>query len=75
MLRWRNIFFAMAFYQLCRKLPGVATRMILKWTRRQVGPELERHFTPSYAPWDQRLCLVPDGDLFRALRAGRASVV
>ena len=37
--------------------------------------DIDTHFTPRYEPWDQRLCLAPDGDLFRAIRAGRASVV
>ena len=51
--------------------------MVRKGQRQVLGPgyDLNTHFTPTYKPWDQRMCLVPDGDLFRALRTGRASVV
>jgi cation diffusion facilitator CzcD-associated flavoprotein CzcO len=52
-------------------------RFIVGMVRQQLGPDYDvaRHFTPRYNPWDQRLCLVPDADLFKALRSGRASVV
>jgi cation diffusion facilitator CzcD-associated flavoprotein CzcO len=65
-----------ASYQLSRRQPKLARQMFLKWVRLAVGPGVDmRHFTPEYAPWDQRLCVVPDGDLFKALRRGHASVV
>ena len=74
--RWKNVVLGMAFYQYCRRSPERAKRMLVGWVRRQVRNEGElAHFTPTYKPWDQRLCLVPNGDLFRALHKGTASVV
>lgn len=74
--RARNIAVQQASYQLSRKQPELARRMFLNWVRAAVGTRVDmRHFTPDYAPWDQRLCVVPDGDLFKALRRGQASVV
>jgi cation diffusion facilitator CzcD-associated flavoprotein CzcO len=74
--RARNIAVQQASYQLSRRQPKLARQMFLKWVRLAVGPGVDmRHFTPEYAPWDQRLCVVPDGDLFKALRRGHASVV
>ena len=75
--RWRNVLLTMFFYNLARKKPAKFKAGVLKGVRAQLGPDYDvaTHFTPSYNPWDQRLCLVPDSDLFRALRSGRASVV
>lgn len=74
--RWKNVLLGMFFYNLARKRPETMKRLIAKGVRRQLGEEYDlKHFTPSYNPWDQRLCLVPDSDLFRAIREGRASVV
>ena len=75
--RARNIAFSTAFYQFCRRLPGVARRVLLQRSRRELGDAdaVRDHFTPAYDPWDQRFCAVPDGDLFRAVRSGRARVV
>ena len=74
--RWKNVLLGMFFYNLARGRPETMKRLIAKGVRKQVGEEyLARHFTPQYDPWDQRLCLVPDSDLFRAIREGRASVV
>jgi monooxygenase len=74
--RWKNVLVGMFFYNLARARPDLFKRMIAKGNRRQLGPEYDlRHFTPQYNPWDQRLCLAPDADIFRAIRAGRASVV
>jgi monooxygenase len=74
--RWKNVLLGMFFYNLSRKRPKVMKRLIAKGVKNELGEEIaERHFTPSYNPWDQRLCLVPDSDLFRAIRDGRASVV
>ncbi|HEX7790097.1 MAG TPA: NAD(P)/FAD-dependent oxidoreductase [Afipia sp.] len=77
MIRWRNVLFGMYFFQLCRRKPDVARKMILGAARKQLPPDYDigTHFTPRYNPWQQRLCLVPDGDLFNAIRDGRASVV
>jgi monooxygenase len=75
--RWKNVLIGMAFYALCRKAPERARKMIRRQLRVELGPDydIDRHFSPSYKPWDQRVCLVPDGDLFRAIRSGRATVV
>ncbi len=75
--RWRNVLLTMLFYQLSRKRPARVKAALLKLARHQVGSkvDVDTHFKPRYNPWDQRLCLVPDGDLFRVLRTGTASVV
>jgi monooxygenase len=75
--RWKNVLLGMGFYSFCRKAPGVAKRLLVHQMKRRVGGavDTQTHFTPAYDPWDQRLCLVPDGDLFAALRRGNASVV
>jgi cation diffusion facilitator CzcD-associated flavoprotein CzcO len=73
--RWKNVTLAMFFYALARGRPEFFKRMVMKGVRHKLGPEYEKHFTPSYNPWDQRLCLVPDADLFKSLAAGKASVV
>ena len=66
----------MFFYNLARKRPDVFKWMLAKGVRNQLGEQYDlKHFTPQYNPWDQRLCLVPDSDLFNAIREGRASVV
>ncbi len=74
--RWKNVLMGMFFYNLARRRPEVFKRMLAKGARKQLGQDFDlRHFTPNYNPWDQRLCLVPNADLFRAIREGRASVV
>lgn len=75
--RWKNIGLQRWFYGRTRKAPEKVKRQLLKWVRAELGDDfdVEKHFTPDYDPWDQRLCLVPNSDLFRALRSGRASVV
>lgn len=77
LIRWRNVMWGMYFFQLCRRKPERAKQMILGGVRHALGPDYDigTHFTPRYNPWQQRLCLVPDGDLFRAIRRGSASVV
>ena len=77
LVRLKNVAISMHFYRLARKYPDQAKARLLALVRRQLGPDYDvaRHFTPQYKPWDQRLCLVPDGDLFKALREGRAEVV
>ncbi|HEX7945127.1 MAG TPA: NAD(P)/FAD-dependent oxidoreductase [Phenylobacterium sp.] len=76
-VRWRNVLFGMWFFNMARKKPAAVKANILKMVREQLGPDydVDRHFTPSYNPWDQRLCLVPDADMFNEIKAGRASVV
>ena len=67
----------MYFFQLSRRKPARVKQWILGGVRMALGPDYDvaTHFTPRYNPWDQRLCLVPDGDLFKAIRENRASVV
>jgi cation diffusion facilitator CzcD-associated flavoprotein CzcO len=66
-----------ALYQVCRRAPKFATRLLQSGVRKHVGEgvAIDPHFTPAYGPWDQRLCLVPDADLFKALRSDKASIV
>ena len=75
--RWKNVFLQAFFYRLARRRPEHVAQRIIAMAAAQLGPgcDADVHFTPRYKPWDQRLCLVPDGDLFAAIRAGRASVV
>jgi cation diffusion facilitator CzcD-associated flavoprotein CzcO len=70
------VLLGMFFYALSRRRPDIMKRLIAKGVRKNLGEDYDlKHFTPQYDPWDQRLCLVPDSDLFRAIRGGRASVV
>ncbi|MBO0763293.1 MAG: NAD(P)-binding protein [Hyphomicrobiaceae bacterium] len=74
--RWKSIFLQTYFYSVARRRPEAAKQRIIELAQAELGPGIDvRHFTPRYNPWDQRLCLVPDGDLFKAIRAGKASVV
>jgi cation diffusion facilitator CzcD-associated flavoprotein CzcO len=75
--RWKNVFLTTLFYNFSRKYPERAKRLLLHWVRLWLGSDegIAEHFTPRYAPWDQRVCLVPDGDLFMALRSGKAEIV
>jgi cation diffusion facilitator CzcD-associated flavoprotein CzcO len=77
LVRAKNVLMQLYFYRLARKYPAQAKARLVGLVRAQLPPgyDVERHFTPHYNPWDQRVCLVPDGDLFAALREGRASVV
>ena len=77
MTRWKNVAMSMFFYQLSRRRPELVKKLLRKQMRKELGPDfdIDRHFKPEYNPWDQRLCLVPNADLFRALRKGHASVV
>jgi cation diffusion facilitator CzcD-associated flavoprotein CzcO len=76
-VRWKNVLLQTAFYQLSRRRPELVKRMIRRGVERSLpaGYDVDTHFTPRYNPWDQRMCLVPDGDLFRAISSGRATVV
>ncbi|WP_122819072.1 flavin-containing monooxygenase [Nocardioides pantholopis] len=76
LVRWKNILVATGFYQLARRRPAAVKRLIREQVARQLPDvDVDTHFRPSYDPWDQRLCFVPDGDLFRAMRRGSADVV
>ena len=75
--RWKNVGLQQFFYGQTRKRPDRVKKRLLDMVRQELGPDydVEKHFTPSYNPWDQRLCLVPNSDLFAAIRSGKASVV
>ena len=75
--RWRLILLDMYYYRVIRRKPALAKQMILQFVQQELGPgyDVATHFSPAYNPWDQRLCLAPDGDLFAAIRSGKASVV
>jgi monooxygenase len=76
-MRWRNMRMALAIYAFSRRWPQAARRLFRRALARRLPPgfDVDTHFNPRYDPWDQRLCLAPDGDLFEAISAGRASVV
>lgn len=76
-VRWKNVLYSIFVYDLARRKPGVVKQKIAEAQQAFLGPDFDvaKHLTPSYDPWDQRLCLVPDGDLFRVLKAGKASIV
>ncbi|TPG12857.1 NAD(P)/FAD-dependent oxidoreductase [Sphingomonas oligophenolica] len=75
--RWKNVLFGMFFYNMARKKPERTKERLLGMVREHLSPDYDiaTHFTPRYNPWDQRLCLVPDADLFDAINAGTATIV
>lgn len=74
--RWKNVLLGMWFYGLTRRKPAMVKQRIIAMVQDALGPDFDvgKHFTPRYNVWDQRLCLVPDADLFEAIKSGRASV-
>ena len=77
LIKWKNVLISMFFYNYSRKQPLKMKARILKFAKMQLpeGFDVDKHFSPRYNPWDQRLCVVPDGDLFRVIRKGGASIV
>ena len=75
--RWKNVLFGLGFYTFSRRFPERTKRFLIEQAAKKLAgsADVATHFTPSYKPWDQRLCLVPDADLFEAIREGRAEVV
>ena len=74
--RWKNILYNQFFYTLSRTRPSIMKRLISKGVKTELGDQYDlAHFTPRYNPWDQRLCLVPDSNLFEVIRNRRASIV
>ena len=74
--RWKNVLLQQYFFRAMRKRPDRAKKSLVDMVRQELpGHDVDTHFTPRYNPWDQRLCLVPDADLFASLREGKASVV
>jgi len=77
LVRWKNALLATLVFKLSRRRPQLVKRLLRRGVQKRlpVGYDVDTHFKPRYEPWDQRLCLVPDGDLFEAISAGQASVV
>ncbi len=75
--RWKNVAMQLLFFNIARKKPEKTKERLLGLVREHLGPDYDiaTHFTPRYNPWDQRLCLVPDADLFDSLKSGTSSVV
>jgi monooxygenase len=74
--RWKQVLLSLYVFQLCRRYPAKVKRLMLGKVRKALGPDFDvaKHFTPRYNPWDQRLCLAPDGDFFASIKSGSASV-
>lgn len=76
MARRRNIRLQRWLYVAAQRWPHALRKLLLWAARQQLGKDFDmRHFQPSYMPWDERLCVVPNGDLFQVLRKGKASIV
>lgn len=75
--RWRKIILQITFFKACRKWPKTMKNLIVKGVKKELGEDFDvgKHFSPSYNPWDQRMCLVPDSDLFKAIKNKSASIV
>jgi monooxygenase len=76
-VRWKNALLGMVFYGLSRRRPALMRSLLRKGAIKNLPPgyDVDTHFTPAYEPWDQRMCLAPDADFFRAIASGKASVV
>jgi monooxygenase len=75
--KWKNVLYSIAMFHLARTKPEKMKALIISGIKQQLHPEydVKRHFTPRYNPWDQRVCLAPDGDLFAAICSGRVEIV
>jgi monooxygenase len=77
LVRWKSILLGVGIFQLSRRRPGLMKALLRRGAMAQLpaGFDVDTHLAPRYDPWDQRLCVAPDGDLFRALGSGRAEIV
>ncbi len=77
LVRWRNVLVSLFFYNYARRKPDAVRKRLLAMARKDLGPDydIRTHFTPRYNPWDQRMCLVPDADLFEAVKSEAAEIV
>jgi cation diffusion facilitator CzcD-associated flavoprotein CzcO len=75
--RWKNVSFMTYIYQLSQRFPNFVKRRLIRKARKRLGTDfdVDTHFTPRYRPWEQRMCLIPDADMFVAIKSGRAGVV
>jgi len=76
-VRWKNFLFGFGFYKFSKAFPKASKRLLIKGAKKALPEHIDvgKHFTPKYFPWDQRLCLVPDGDLFEALHKDNCHIV
>ena len=75
-VRWKQVLLGMFFFQLSRRAPKLVSRRMRERVAEALpGYDVATHFTPRYKPWDQRVCLIPDGDLFEAIKSGKVSIV
>ncbi len=76
LIRFKNILFSIVFFNLCRSFPESMKKFIIKGAKKQLGDfPVAPHFTPNYKPWEQRFCIAPDGDFFKVIKEGKASVI
>ncbi len=77
MIRWRNVAMQLFLFNMARSKPAKFKQQLISLVSKELGPDYDvaTHFTPKYNPWDQRLCLVPDSDLFQSIKTGKATVV
>ena len=75
--RWKNIMLGILFYNISRRRPKFTAKLLKLGVKSRIKQDIDidKHFTPKYNPWDQRLCLVPDSDLFESLNSGKAEIV
>jgi monooxygenase len=76
-VRWKNVLRQIVAFNVARRAPRFSRKLVRRMTQKQLpeGYDVDTHFNPPYEPWDQRLCLVPDGDLFETIASRRASIV
>ena len=76
LIRFKNIFVQILFFQACKIWPNYMKKLLVKAAQKQLGSfPAKPHFEPNYKPWDQRFCVAPDGDLFKAIRHGKANII
>jgi len=76
LIRFKNIFLQILFFQACKVLPKLMKKLIINNTKKRLGQfPVKPHFEPKYNPWDQRFCIAPDGDLFKCIKDGKAEII
>jgi monooxygenase len=76
LIRLKNILYSIVFFNLCRSFPETMKKFIIKGAKKELGDfPVDPHFTPNYKPWEQRFCIAPDGDFFKVIKEGQASVI
>lgn len=76
MVKWKNVLLGLLFYKVSRRWPDLVRKLLKRGVKKHLGDKyLDKHFSPKYNPWDQRLCLIPDKDLFRAIKKDKAQII